>query len=98
MRTCLVLLALTLTSLMGTDILPAQVGANRVKTSISPNKGDSQRSLSTRRMDEMTSREVELYLEGGGGSCAEQPQSPRRLARKAPVPVHRAHGEAEMTL
>ncbi len=46
--------------------LPVQAGAHADEGSASPARTGGPSSLQTRRMDEMTSREVELYLQEGG--------------------------------
>jgi creatinine amidohydrolase/Fe(II)-dependent formamide hydrolase-like protein len=66
MKTSLVLLLLAATPPLEAVGLPAQTGVGADQSPASSARTDGQSSLRTRRMDEMTSREVELYLQGGG--------------------------------
>jgi len=66
MKTSLVLLVLAIAPSLGAGALLVQAGSSADRTS-PPSAGAERKSpLQTRRMDEMTSREVELYLEQGG--------------------------------
>jgi hypothetical protein len=66
MKTFLILVVLATAPSLEAGELLAQAGPSAPKDSASSAGAERQSSLPTRRMDEMTSREVELYLEGGG--------------------------------
>jgi hypothetical protein len=66
MKTLLVLLVLAAGPSLEAGELLARAGAIADENPTSSVRTGKQPPLQTRRMDEMTSREVELYLEGGG--------------------------------
>ncbi len=66
MKTSLLVLLLAAAPSLEAVALPVQAGAHADEGSASSGRAGGQSSLQTRRMDEMTSREVELYLQEGG--------------------------------
>ena len=66
MKTSLVLLLLAAAPSLEAVGLPVQAGAHADGVTATSSRTGGPASLQTRRMDEMTSREVELYLQGGG--------------------------------
>ncbi len=66
MKTSLILLVLATAPSLEAGGLLVQASASPDRSSASSARAAGQSSSQTRRMDEMTSREVELYLEGGG--------------------------------
>jgi creatinine amidohydrolase/Fe(II)-dependent formamide hydrolase-like protein len=66
MNTSVLLLLLATAPPLDAVEFPAQAGTHADQGSVSSVPTGASSSLQTRRMDEMTSREVELYLQGGG--------------------------------
>jgi len=66
MKCCLLFVGIAVGSLLGAEQLPSMDGAQVEKKAMTAPSGATPLPLTTRRMDEMTSREVQQYFEAGG--------------------------------